>query len=42
MRFCPSGGDHFSHTAFGALPNIEPPSSFWLLPRMDQSFMREC
>ena len=48
MRFCASGGDHFSHIARGALPNIAPPSSFWLLPSRDQSFiaassgMRHC
>lgn len=39
MRFSASGGDHFSHMARGALPNIAPPSSFWELPSSDQSFM---
>ena len=30
---------HFDQTALGALPNIAPPSSFWELPSIDQSFI---
>src|SRR3546814_7257451 len=39
MRLCSSGASHLAHIARGALPNIAPPSSFWLLPSMDQSFI---
>src|SRR5690606_37938944 len=38
-RFCSSGASQLDHIARGALPNIAPASSFWELPRMDQSFM---
>src|ERR1700754_3120861 len=38
-RLFASGASHFDHIAFGALPNIAPPSSFCELPRIDQSFM---
>ena len=40
IRLPSSGGDHCSHIARGALPNMAPPSSFCELPRIDQSFMR--
>ena len=39
IRFCSSGASQLAHIARGALPNMAPPSSCWLLPRMDQSFM---
>src|SRR3546814_6081967 len=39
MRLFSSGASHLAHIARGALPNIAPPSSFWLLPSMDQSFI---
>src|SRR3546814_15364506 len=39
MRLCSSGAIHLAHIARGALPNIAPPSSFWLLPSMDQRFI---
>src|SRR5690606_22263247 len=39
MRLASSGAIHFAHIARGALPNIAPPSSCWLLPRIDQSFI---
>src|SRR5262249_47921948 len=38
-RLFASGASHFDHIAFGALPNIAPPSSFCELPRIDHSFM---
>src|SRR5690606_13320204 len=40
MRLRSSGTIHLAHIARGALPNIEPPSSRWELPSIDQSFMR--
>src|SRR6185312_4314616 len=39
MRFWSSAPIHFDHIALGALPNIAPPSSFCVLPSIDQSFM---
>src|ERR1700742_3885851 len=38
-RLFASGASHFDHIAFGALPNIAPPSSFCELPRIDHSFI---
>src|ERR1700755_3317389 len=38
-RLFASGASHFDHNAFGALPNIAPPSSFCELPRIEKSFM---
>ncbi|MNE79588.1 hypothetical protein D3C80_1760890 [compost metagenome] len=32
MRFCSSGVIQRCQRALGALPNMAPPSSFWLLP----------
>jgi hypothetical protein len=39
MRLRSSGVAQRVHIVRGALPNIEPPSSFWVLPSIDQSFM---
>ena len=36
-----SGGIHFSHIAFGALPNIAPPSRRCELPRTEVRFARD-
>src|SRR5690606_27893986 len=39
MRLSASGVAQRVHIARGALPNIEPPSSHWVLPSIDHSFM---
>jgi hypothetical protein len=39
MRLDASGSIQRDHIAFGALPNIAPPSSFCVLPFKDHSCM---